>query len=78
MKKKSFGNTEAEISETDLNEYRKPQIFINQVFQLSKETDVFDDIAIRDEIDTIITAVLFIVIFSFSDLMLNIIKFTGL
>uniref|UniRef100_A0A182QJY3 Uncharacterized protein n=1 Tax=Anopheles farauti TaxID=69004 RepID=A0A182QJY3_9DIPT len=34
--------------------YRKPQIYIDQLFRLAKETDVFDERAIRDEIDTII------------------------
>ncbi|XP_050069636.1 probable cytochrome P450 313b1 [Anopheles maculipalpis] len=36
------------------DEYRKPQIYIDQLFRLAKETDVFDEQAIRDEIDTII------------------------
>ena len=36
------------------DEYRKPQIYIDQLFRLAKETGVFDERAIRDEIDTII------------------------
>uniref|UniRef100_A0A182XWK4 Uncharacterized protein n=1 Tax=Anopheles stephensi TaxID=30069 RepID=A0A182XWK4_ANOST len=36
------------------DEYCKPQIYIDQLFRLAKETDVFDEQAIRDEIDTII------------------------
>uniref|UniRef100_A0A182JFN9 Uncharacterized protein n=1 Tax=Anopheles atroparvus TaxID=41427 RepID=A0A182JFN9_ANOAO len=35
-------------------DYRKPQIYIDQLFRLARETDVFDEKAIRDEIDTII------------------------
>uniref|UniRef100_A0A182WZG4 Uncharacterized protein n=1 Tax=Anopheles quadriannulatus TaxID=34691 RepID=A0A182WZG4_ANOQN len=37
-----------------MDEYRKPQIYIDQLFRLAKETGVFDERAIRDEIDTII------------------------
>ncbi|XP_053691289.1 cytochrome P450 4c21-like [Sabethes cyaneus] len=33
---------------------RKPQIYIDQILRLAEETDIFDDAAIRDELDTII------------------------
>lgn len=46
------------INESNDVEYRKPQIFIDQIFQLSEKTEVFDDEAIRDEIDTIFSAVI--------------------
>lgn len=38
-------------------EYRKPQIFIDQLFQLSKVSSVIDDAAIKDEIDTMFSTV---------------------
>uniref|UniRef100_A0A182P4H5 Uncharacterized protein n=1 Tax=Anopheles epiroticus TaxID=199890 RepID=A0A182P4H5_9DIPT len=41
-------------SSQPVDEYRKPQIYIDQLFRLAKETGVFDERAIRDEIDTII------------------------
>uniref|UniRef100_A0A182NMT9 Uncharacterized protein n=1 Tax=Anopheles dirus TaxID=7168 RepID=A0A182NMT9_9DIPT len=47
---KSVAGDENEATDT----YRKPQIYIDQLFRLAKETDVFDERAIWDEIDTII------------------------
>uniref|UniRef100_A0A182KDL4 Uncharacterized protein n=1 Tax=Anopheles christyi TaxID=43041 RepID=A0A182KDL4_9DIPT len=45
----------AKVDKTEPTDaYRKPQIYIDQLFRLAKETDVFDERAIRDEIDTII------------------------
>ncbi|KFB52028.1 AGAP002196-PA-like protein [Anopheles sinensis] len=41
-------------TESSMEDYRKPQIYIDQLFRLARETDVFDEKAIRDEIDTII------------------------
>lgn len=52
---------EESVNSEDMEEYRKPQIFIDQLFKLSQETDVIDDIAIRDEIDTMIAAVSYVI-----------------
>ncbi|XP_052890475.1 probable cytochrome P450 313b1 [Anopheles moucheti] len=46
-------NSAPEVKQTT-DDYRKPQIYIDQLFRLAKETGVFDERAIRDEIDTII------------------------
>lgn len=52
---------EESVNSEDTEEYRKPQIFIDQLFKLSQETDVIDDNAIRDEIDTMIAAVGYVI-----------------
>lgn len=48
---------DAKIIENDDDEYRKPQIFVDQLFRLSKVSSVFDEAAITDEIDTMFTSV---------------------
>lgn len=47
---------DAKMIEND-DEYRKPQIFVDQLFRLSKVSSVIDDAAITDEIDTMFTSV---------------------
>ncbi|XP_062557032.1 uncharacterized protein LOC134221879 [Armigeres subalbatus] len=41
-------------SSNDKIDLKKPQIYIDQILRLAEDTDVFDDRAIRDELDTII------------------------
>lgn len=45
------------MRETDGEDYRKPQIFIDQLFRLSKETTAFDDAAIKNEVFTMFATV---------------------
>lgn len=50
--------TEDKTDESYLaDDYKRPQIYINQLFKLSKETNMFDDAAIADHIFTIIFGV---------------------
>lgn len=48
---------DAKMIENDDDEYRKPQLFVDQLFRLSKVSSVFDEAAITDEIDTMFTSV---------------------
>lgn len=53
LKQGTRGNSKKSTSSDDLD-LKKPQIYIDQILRLAEETDVFDDRAIRDELDTII------------------------
>lgn len=46
------GKFKKNISEAE--SLKKPQIYLDQIFRLAEETDVFDEQSIKDELDTII------------------------
>ncbi|XP_065082895.1 uncharacterized protein LOC135705214 [Ochlerotatus camptorhynchus] len=53
LKQGTRGKSKKATTSDDLD-LKKPQIYIDQILRLAEETDVFDDRAIRDELDTII------------------------
>ncbi|KXJ83621.1 hypothetical protein RP20_CCG003848 [Aedes albopictus] len=53
LEMKQGARSKSRITQNDVNS-KLPQIYIDQILRLAEETDVFDDKAIKDELDTII------------------------
>ncbi|XP_058817443.1 uncharacterized protein LOC131680751 [Topomyia yanbarensis] len=54
LKLKKEERSKSKSSVVVVENHKKPQIYIDQILRLAEETDIFDDAAIRDELDTII------------------------